>query len=204
MLFRKSVCTCQCSWLWIIDDNVGHLVLLKEWRRPRGRFKLQSLLQICWNFNANAYQSPRNKRGCYILLWLNIYWMWHCRITSLAPGQPWARPRATEATATNIGETWWRHRMETFSALLALCAGYSPVTGEFPHKGQWRGALMFSLICAWINGWVNNREAGDLGRLRAHYDAITMKIWFTNNWQYCHNNAKHKYCVHISCDVLYI
>ena len=25
------------------------------------------------------------------------------------------------------------------------------------HKGQWRGALMFSLICAWINGWVNNR-----------------------------------------------
>ena len=36
----------------------------------------------------------------------------------------------------------------------------SPVNS--PHKGQWRGALMFSLICAWINGWVNNREAGDL------------------------------------------
>ena len=33
-----------------------------------------------------------------------------------------------------------------------------------PHKGQWRGALMFSLICAWINGWVNNGEAGDLRR----------------------------------------
>ena len=30
------------------------------------------------------------------------------------------------------------------------------------HKGQWRGALMFSLICTWINGWINNREAGDL------------------------------------------
>ena len=29
------------------------------------------------------------------------------------------------------------------------------------HKGQWRGALMLSLICAWINGWVNYREAGD-------------------------------------------
>ena len=41
--------------------------------------------------------------------------------------------------------------------------GNSPVTGEFPvHKGQWRGDLMFSLICAWLNGWVNNREAGDL------------------------------------------
>ena len=123
---------------------------------------------------------------------------------------------------------WWCHQMETFSALLAICAGNSPVTGEFPaqrpvtrsfavsfdlrlnkrlpwvnngdrgwwsetpsrplwrhcngvpvnspHKGQWRGALMFSLICAWINGWVSNREAGDLRRHRAHYDVIVMFV----------------------------
>ena len=35
-----------------------------------------------------------------------------------------------------------------------------------PHKGQWRGAVMFSLICAWMNGWVNTRKAGDLRRNR--------------------------------------
>ena len=35
-------------------------------------------------------------------------------------------------------------------------------TGEFPHKGQWRWALMFSLITAWTNSWVNNRNPGDL------------------------------------------
>ena len=46
-----------------------------------------------------------------------------------------------------------------------------------PHKGQWRGALMFSLICVWINDWVNNREAGDLRRYRAHYDVSVMQIW---------------------------
>ena len=77
----------------------------------------------------------------------------------------------------------------TFSASLTICAGNSPVTGEFPfvrgihrspvnspHKGQWRGALMFSLnlICVWINRWVKNREAGDLRRCRSHYDAIVM------------------------------
>ena len=50
----------------------------------------------------------------------------------------------------------------------------SPVTSS--HKGQWRGALMFSLICVWINGWVNNREAGDLRRYRAHYD-VTLMLW---------------------------
>ena len=48
----------------------------------------------------------------------------------------------------------------------------SPVNS--PHKGQWRGALMFSLICVWINSWVNNREAGDLRRYRAHYDINVM------------------------------
>ena len=48
----------------------------------------------------------------------------------------------------------------------------SPVNS--PHKGQRRGALMFSLICVWINGWVNNREAGDLRRYRSHYNVIAM------------------------------
>ena len=52
---------------------------------------------------------------------------------------------------------------------------YSPVTGEFHQKGQWlRRALMFYLICAWINGWANNREAGDLRRHCAHYNVTVM------------------------------
>ena len=48
----------------------------------------------------------------------------------------------------------------------------SPVNS--PHKGQWRGALMFSLIWAWINCLVNNREAVDLRRHPAHYGVIVM------------------------------
>ena len=56
-----------------------------------------------------------------------------------------------------------------------------PLCGEFTgHRWiprtevQWRGALIFSLICAWINGWVNNGEAGDLRRHRPHYDVTVM------------------------------
>ena len=49
----------------------------------------------------------------------------------------------------------------------------SPVNS--PHKSQWRDALMFSLIYVWINGWENNREAGDLRRYRAHYDVAVMR-----------------------------
>ena len=65
----------------------------------------------------------------------------------------------------------------------------SPVNS--PHKGQWRGALMFSLICAWINSWVNNREAGNLRRHRAHYGVTVMVIYTesklfdaTTQWRY--------------------
>ena len=77
---------------------------------------------------------------------------------------------------------WWRHQMETFSALLAICAGNSPVLVNSTHRGQWRGALVFSLICAWINGWVNNREADDLRRHRGHYDVNIMTIGAIMAW----------------------
>ena len=53
---------------------------------------------------------------------------------------------------------------------------WSPVNS--PHKGKWRGALLFSFICTRINGWVNNGEAGDLRRYRAHFDVTVMCIPF--------------------------
>ena len=49
---------------------------------------------------------------------------------------------------------------------------WSPVNS--PHKGQWCGAFMFFFIYVWINDWVNNCEAGDLRRYRAHYDVSVM------------------------------
>ena len=64
--------------------------------------------------------------------------------------------------------------METFSALLAIYAGNSPVTSEFPtQRPVTRGFCVF-FICAWTNSWENNGGAGDLRRHRAHYDLIVM------------------------------
>ena len=65
--------------------------------------------------------------------------------------------------------------METFSALMALCAGNSPVTGEFPTQMPVTRNFDISLICAWISGWVNNGKAGNLRRHCAHYDVNVMK-----------------------------
>ena len=63
----------------------------------------------------------------------------------------------------------------------------SPVNS--PHKGQWRGALTF-LICAWINGWVNNREAGDFRRHHAHYVVTVMTAHAVTNKQLCCSDQK--------------
>ena len=78
-------------------------------------------------------------------------------------------------------KTWWRHPMEIFPALLAICAGNSLVPGEFSARRPVTRSFDSCFDLRPNNGWVYNGEAGDLGRHRAHYDVIVMKntlsIW---------------------------
>ena len=64
----------------------------------------------------------------------------------------------------------WKH----FPHYWPFVRGFHRSPVNSPHKGQWLGALLFSLICARINGWVNNGGAGDLRRYRTYYDVIVM------------------------------
>ena len=82
-----------------------------------------------------------------------------------------------------------RNTSVMFPSILGNIQSWSDSLLEFqygimnsPQKGQWRGALMFSLICVWINSWVNNREAGDLRRHRVHYDVIVMELAHTGQY----------------------
>ena len=68
---------------------------------------------------------------------------------------------------------------------------WSPVNS--PHKGQWRGALMFLWSAPWINGWVNNRETGDLRRHCAHYDVTVMNASGVARWDMVENDRS---CTH--------
>ena len=81
---------------------------------------------------------------------------------------------STDARSSNHDDVIkWKH----FPRYWPFVRGIHRSPGNSPHKGQWRGALMFSFICFWINGWVNNRKAGDLRRSRAHYDVIVMWLY---------------------------
>ena len=66
----------------------------------------------------------------------------------------------------------WKH----FPRYWPFAQGIYRSSVDSPHKGQWRGALMFSLIYAWINASVNNCKAGDLRRHRAHCAVTVMRL----------------------------
>ena len=121
-------------------------------------------------FTRSGYMS------CYLILLGKVYRMYTlCKSCLLQQSIKMGLhlPLYCMATYGRAG-IWWRYQMETFSALLAICAGTSPVTGEFTAQRPWRGVLMFSLMCAWINGWVYNGETGDLIRHRAHFDVTVI------------------------------
>ena len=71
--------------------------------------------------------------------------------------------------------------METFPRYWPFVWGIHRSPVNSPHKGQWRGTLMFSLIYAWIIGWVNNGEAGDRRRHGAHYDVTEISFKSVNS-----------------------
>ena len=104
---------------------------------------------------------------------LNFFWNWN--LTKLCSPITW----------TIFHESFINRFMMTssngniFRVTGHLCGGIHRSPVNSPHEGQWRWALMFSLVCVWINGWVNNREAGDLRCYRTHYDVIVM---FSTVW----------------------
>ena len=110
-----------------------------------------------------------NNRWFSVLWWI---WTWSPML---------CEQYGTHASVTIIFLCFWPQFMMTssnsnISALLAFCAGNSPVTGGFP----WRSALMLSLVCAWANGWASNQDAGVLRRHHAYYDVTNeCGMWST-------------------------
>ena len=112
------------------------------------------------------YQNVSNQhsRGKWLIQWTTSHKAWNTLVD--CPSRD-CNPDATEFHDDIIK---WKHFPRNWPFVRGIHR--SPVNS--PYKGQWPGALMFSLICAWINAWVNNREAGDLRRNRAHYDVSVM------------------------------
>ena len=78
--------------------------------------------------------------------------------------------------------SWWRHQMEAFSALPAICAENSPVPGEFPVQRPLTRSFDIFFDLRLNKRLRNNREAGDLRRYCAHHDVIEMCVFVLVDW----------------------
>ena len=117
----------------------------------------------------------------------------HCVVTVVFHEKGFQLPATSHCWKDRKSKTYFHNSSNRFNTYIRhRLIHRSPVNSL--HKGQWRGAFMFSLICAWINGWVNNRKASDLRRHHAHYDVIVMIVTIKSTghrwWQ------EHDYTLH--------
>ena len=115
---------------------------------------------VLWHSHENNFT-----RNTHELHPLHVFGNYTFTITTASPSGQWVKLPHDDVIN-------WKHFPRYWPFVMGIHR--SPVNS--PHKGQWRGVLMFSLIFAWIDDWVNNREAGDLRRHCAHYDVAVAKF----------------------------
>ena len=125
------------------NDLTLHLHLTHCWSNIATRMSIRAFF--------NVYSA------CGVSLYCRLYNINRCLITA-----------SYQWHAMHDDVTEWKHFPRCWSFVRGIHR--SPV--DSPHKGQWLGALMFSLISARTNSGANNRDAGDLRRHGAHYDVI--------------------------------
>ena len=117
---------------------------------------------------------------CYwICRQLLVHWFGHCMHIIYLELLLWHWDTMHQCQASD-SKSRWRHQMETFSALLALCAGNSQVTGEFHSQRPVTRSFDVFFDLRLNKDWVNNREADDLRRHSVHHDVIVM--WHGWDW----------------------
>ena len=139
-----------------------------------GQFIIKPLFSMGWSSSISKLQRWLELGHGYIASSISLFTM----CVFVYPRHRLNVDLTTGTTGSHLSESYthddvikWKH----FTRCWPFGRGIHRSPVNSPLKGQWRKALMFSLICAWINVWANNREAGDLGRHRAHYDVTAMQ-----------------------------
>ena len=131
--------------------------------------------------NSNIYQGPMNQNYRRYLGKCRSRWRVECTWLIVLHVWPLGYPITVRHVRwlTAVCHLRCRHddaiKWKHFPRYWPFARGIHRSPVNSPHKGQWRGGLMFSLIYAWINDWVNNHEAGDLRHHRVHYDVIVLR-----------------------------
>ena len=143
-----------------------------------------------WNFNGTLWNSTQDIVAIHWKIWFFLYNIEILRALRFKnsyaffkrPPDPFSTIAKGVIMICHDNVIKWKH----FPRYWPFVRGIHRSPVNSPHKGQWRGALIFPLICAWINGWVNNRKAGDLRRHHTQYDVIVMQETSNPYWGRTH------------------
>ena len=160
---RKNTCRCTRRCLYS-PQSYQHIT---------GVLACTAIFVWILSFSASTYVSVNMKKN-YMFFW-SMYSPDNMMFTSRSS----VIPRGISDAILN--DVFWSMKTHDDVIKWKYFPRYWPFAWEIyrslvnpPHKGQWRGAFMFSLICAWTNDWATERDAGHLRRHRAHYDVT---IW---------------------------
>ena len=154
----------SASLAFLREIHRGPVNFPHKWPVTRKMFPFDDVIMTNGQWYGRHRYVPTNGQwcGCHRCVLTNGQW-YGCHRTSL-----WYVTWTVKYLHDNAIK--WKH----FPRYWPFVRGIHRSPVNSPHKDQWRGALMFSFICAWINGWVNNGETGDLKRTRAHYGVTVM------------------------------
>ena len=149
------------SWRWLTTENWPAYSSSAGWIR----FRIKT--PPCYQYRHSHYKDEMVWDRLIFIIGIPIMVTWHFHILLF-----WLFTTRTihDTGLFHDDVIKWKHFRRYWPFVCGIHR--SPVNS--PHKGQWCGALMFSLICAWIHGWVNNHEAGDLRCNHTHYDITVM------------------------------
>ena len=155
--------------------QVSFLTKLQYWKPPKGQSETCFRMNHMYDkYNSNVYLDLWKFD---IFCWIQICAQWNAIIIS-SDGMNVPLLWQLWKSMTQYGIKYTQHddiiKWKHFPRYWPFVRGIHRSPVNSPHKGQWRGNLMFPLICTWTNGWLNNREAGDLRRHHAHYDVTVM------------------------------
>ena len=176
-------------------DASSELVTLETQRHPSPptavcsvlTIRLSSIRQkrIAERYRPSVTDANRFWAGT-ILHWAAYIWHWRrvldggdTRTCLCALAAGWYCSSAGNHHEVEVLSAWWSMMTSSNGNLFRVAGPFHRSPVDLPvdslHKGQWRGALMYSVICAWTNAWANNRDAGDLRWYRAHNDVTLMQ-----------------------------
>ena len=151
---------------WIISMHIRRGFSKSEWAQLTLWQLISPLLLHC----SVRFETPCKWQVSQYFLWLywsfaTSIWRWFTIVHSLWHGERYIHIGHDDVIKWNHSPRYWP---------IVRGSRRSPV--DSPHKGQWREAVMFSLILTWTNGGANNRDAGDLRRHGGHFDVTVMAV----------------------------